>query len=198
MKRPARIGKDIKSLKNIQISPEFDLELSERFIQDVLRITGLTEDSEGYIIDTEDDPFDPEYIIIKGKKLRHTNQGVLHRDDIIFDPYNNPIIMPELFKKYVATVHPEICSVQILAYDTKVVPKLDTYGYLTILYDNGATIKTDIHYRDATKYLDAFMRLEAMTNPIIRDTLRDYDKYEKEYFIKLEHQVPKVRSLRKK
>ena len=87
---------------------------------------------------------------------------------------------------------------QILAYDTKVVPKLDTYGYLTILYDNGATIKTDIHYRDATKYLDAFMRLEAMTNPIIRDTLRDYDKYEKEYFIKLEHQVPKVRSLRKK
>ena len=34
------------------------------------------------------------------------------------------------------------------------------------------------HHKDTTKYLDAFMRLESMTDDLILDTLKPYDEYE--------------------
>ena len=57
-------------------------------------------------------------------------------------------------------------------------PRIDTYGYITILYDNGAQIVTGMHYKDSTKYLDAFMRLESMTDSMIQDVLNKYDTFE--------------------
>ena len=159
-------------------------ELSEQFMQDVLMITGYEIDKEGYIVDTEDDSIYPEYVQCKGRLLRRTNNGILHVTDLTFDPYNNLTIMEELFKHYLATNHSEISSTQIHNIHPGEMVKLDTYGYMTILYSNGSTIKTGLHYKDTTKYLDAFMRLESMVNDIVMTRLKPYDDFEKEFFKK--------------
>lgn len=174
----------VKSLTNIKSKLCDNPELSEDFINDVLRITGLEYDSEGYIIDPEDDPIEPAYIQIKGKVLRYTNtgSGVIHSSDIIFDPYNNPMIMEELFKKYLEEFHHNVVSTQIFAHSMKSIPKIDTYGYISINYGNGAKIVTGLHYKDSTKYLDAFMRMESMTDATVMETLRKYDEYEKSIY----------------
>lgn len=184
-RKPKTLG-DITSLTDFKAVTCTNPELSERFINDVLKITGLEEDDEGYIVDAEDDPFNPEYIVVRNKYLRHTNRGILHKKDMIFDPYNNPIIMEELLKQYMENFHPEVVSSQILAAKENTAVKLNTYGYMTLLYSNGAKIKTDMHYKDSTKYLDAFMRLESMMNNSVREILAPYDEYEKEYFTNLE------------
>ena len=157
-------------------------ELADMFVSDLLKITGLEIDDEGYLVDPEDDPFEPEYISIKNRPCRYPKYGVLHAKDLIFDPYNSLVIMEELFKQYLAKSHPEVVQTQIYAEKKGVSPKGDTYGFITIMYGNGATIRTSNHYKDTTKYLDAFMRLESMTNSIILETLKPYDLYEKEYF----------------
>ena len=172
----------IQSLTNIKSKLCADPVIADNFINDVLRVTGLEYDSEGYIVDAEENPIEPDYIMIKGKVLRHTNMGIVHNNDLVFDPYNNPIIMEELFKKYVEDVHPEIVSTQIFAASTTEIPRTDTYGYIAILYGNGARIVTNNHYKDATKYLEAFMRLESMTDTMINDVIQQYDIFEQKWF----------------
>ena len=172
----------IQSLTNIKSKFCTDPVIADNFINDVLRVTGLEYDSEGYIVDAEENPIEPDYIMIKGKVLRHTNMGIVHNNDLVFDPYNNPIIMEELFKKYVEDVHPEIVSTQIFAASTTEIPRTDTYGYIAILYGNGARIVTNNHYKDATKYLEAFMRLESMTDTMINDVIQQYDIFEQKWF----------------
>lgn len=157
-------------------------ELSDRFVSDVLRITGLEIDHEGYLVDAEEDSVEPEYVAIKNRPVRYSNAGILHNRDIIFDPYNNVMIIEELFKQYLAKFHPEVASTQIYAVKSGTIPKNDTYGFITIIYGNGATISTSPHYKDTTKYLDAFMRLESMTDDIVKDTLDIYDAYEESVF----------------
>lgn len=176
----------IDDLVNIKSKMCTNPELSDRFISDVLKITGYEIDSEGYIVDAEENPIEPEYMVIKGKFLRNSTGGILHRNDMIFDPYNNIGIMEELFKKYLAENHPEVSSTQILMYDNKQQPRPDKYGYMTVIYGNGASIKTSLHWKDTTKYLDAFMRLESMTDEIINDILKPYDDYENVYYRELE------------
>ena len=172
----------VQSIMNIKSKLCTNPELSDDFVNDVLRVTGLEYDSEGYIVDAEDDPIEPDYIQIKGKVLRYTNNGVVHSNDMIFDPYNNPIIMEELFKQYLAESHPEVITTQIYAKSMTETPRIDTYGYITILYGNGAQIVTGMHYKDATKYLDAFMRLESMTDRMIQDVLDKYDQFEAQWY----------------
>ena len=158
-------------------------ELSDKFADEVLRITGLEVDDEGYIVDSEDDPFEPDYIFIKGKMLRRTNQGLLFAKDIIFDPYNNPIIMEELFNQYLQKYHPEVSNTQIMItekFDGKVRGDLD--GYMSIMYSNGAKIITGCHIKDATKRLEAFMRLESMTDDLVNELLKPFDDYERTQF----------------
>ena len=174
------------SLTNITSKYCINPELSEQFCSDVLKITGYEVDNEGYLIDIEDEEeaFDPDYVQCKGRLLRVTNMGILHSTDVIFDPYNNVIVMEELFKHYLAVHHPEVSNTQIFMANNTDIPRLDGYGYLSIMYSNGARIKTNFHYKDATKYLDAFMRLESMTDPIINDILKPYDDFETQFYQK--------------
>lgn len=172
----------IQSLINFKSKLCTNQELSDRFVSDILKITGLEIDEEGYLVNAEDDPIEPDYVLIKGKPIRYSVQGILHNKDIIFDPYNNLMIMEEIFKQYLAQCHPEVRITQIFADKPGVIPKSDTYGYMTIVYGNGATIKTKSHYKDTTKYLEAFMRLESMTDNIIDETIAPYDIYESEFF----------------
>lgn len=155
-------------------------ELSEQFLGDVLRVTGYEEDKEGYIVDASEDPIEPRYLIVKGKPLRHANAGVLHQRDLIFDPYNNPVIMEELFKEYLNDFSDTVVSTQICAYNTKELPKGDTYGYISILFNDGSKITTFNHWKDCTKYLEAFMRMEGMGDDMVLDVLDPYDKYERD------------------
>ena len=157
-------------------------QLSEQFRSDVLLISGYELDDEGYVVDTEEDPIYPEYVQCKGRLLRVTDNGILHSTDLIFDPYNNLMIMEELFKHYLASCHPEVVTTQIHAYRPNVIPKSDVYGYMTILYSNGTNIQTGLHYKDTTKYLDAFMRLESRIDSIVMNDLKPYDEYEKKFF----------------
>ncbi len=180
-------------LLNITNKMNDNMELTNRFIDDVIRITGLEIDDEGYIVDAENDPIEPDYIVIRGKVLRLTNQGIVHTKDMIFDPYNNPIIMEELFRRYLAESHPEVTAAQIYPYNPNDASKANPYGYITILYNNGAKIKTGLHYKDATKYLDAFMRMESMTDMMINDVLAPYDEFETEWFSKPENQLEQRR-----
>ena len=175
-------------LLNITTKLNDNVELSSKFVDDVIRVTGLEIDDEGYIVDAEDDPIEPDYIVIRGKALRLTNQGVVHAKDMIFDPYNNPIIMEELFRRYLAENHPEVTAAQIYPNSPNDTAKINPYGFMTILYNNGAKIKTGLHYKDATKYLDAFMRMEAMTDLMINDCLRPYDEFEMDWFSRPENQ----------
>ena len=154
--------------------------LSEQFLGDVLRVTGYEEDREGYIVDASEDPIEPRYLLVKGKPLRHANAGVLHQRDLIFDPYNNPIIMEELFKEYLNDFYDQVVSTQIYAHNTKELPKGDTYGYITILFNDGSKIVTFNHWKDCTKYLEAFMRMEGMCDEMVKDVLQPYDEYENE------------------
>lgn len=169
---------DIKS--NYCSNPE----LSNLFINDFLRVSGFEIDDEGYIIDTEDDPLDPEYIIIKGKFLRHTIHGIVHDTDLIFDPYNNCSILEELFKRYAIECHPRISSFQIFNAKKDITSSINCYGYLVALYDDGSQVITDNHWKDSTKFLDLWYRLESHDPEIIRDILRPYDEYENEFFDK--------------
>ena len=172
-----------KSLLNFKSKLCTNTELSDRFVSDVIRITGLEIDAEGYLVDSEDDAIEPDYIAIKGKPVRYATQGILHGKDILFDPYNNLMIMEELFQQTLAKFHPEVSNSQIYACKRdKPVPKVDAYGFVTIMYGNGAKISTACHFKDTTKYLDAFMRLESMTDSIILETLKPYDDYEKAFF----------------
>lgn len=168
----------IKSLTNLKSRLCTDPHISDLFVHDVLRITGLEFDNEGYIVDPEENPLEPEYILIKNKVLRYANAGVLHANDIIFDPYNMPSIMDELFRRYLSQAHPNVISTQILAKSLTQAPRIDTYGYISILYSDGSKIVTQCHYKDSTKYLEAFMRLESMTDKMINDTIGKYDEYE--------------------
>ena len=102
-----------KPLLNFRSNMCTNPELSDRFADEVLRITGLEVDDEGYIVDTEEDPFEPDYIFVKGKMLRRTNQGLLFANDIIFDPYNNTVIIEELLRQYIQKYHPEISTYNI-------------------------------------------------------------------------------------
>ena len=74
-------------------------------------------------------------------------------------------------------------SSQIYAKNMNEIPKMDSYGYIGILYGNGARIVTALHFKDSTKYLDAFMRLESMTDNLINDTLSKYDEFEKKWYL---------------
>lgn len=168
----------IISLTNLKSRLCTDPHISDLFVHDVLRVTGLEFDSEGYIVDPEENPIEPDYILIKNKVLRYTNAGVLHANDIIFDPYNMPSIMDELFRRYLSQSHPNVVSTQILAKSLTTAPRIDTYGYISIIYGDGSKIVTKCHYKDSTKYLEAFMRLESMTDNMIDSTLRKYDEYE--------------------
>ena len=168
----------IESLMDFRSKLNTNSELSDKFREDVLRVTGLDVDDEGYVVDSEEDPFDPDYVCVRKRVLRVANRGILHEKDMIFDPYNNTIIMEELFKQYLQRFHPEVSSSQIYAYNPSDATKSDSYGYITILYNNGAKIITDMHHKDSTKYLDAFMKLEAMDKDMVRSTLKPYDDYE--------------------
>jgi len=183
-------GIKVNSLIDIKSKYCTNPELSDKFIDDVLNVTGYEIDDEGYIVDSQDDPLNPEYVQCKGRILRITNSGILHTTDMIFDPYNNIIIMEELFKKYLAESHTEIVSTQILSKDPNSKIKADAYGYITILYANGAIIQTGLHYKDTTKYLDAFMRLEARVDGVVMKDLKPYDDYEAEYFNKYKTMSP--------
>lgn len=169
---------DTKNIKNALCDNK---ELSDKFISDFIIISGLEIDDDGYLINTEDDFINPEYIEIKGKLLRYTNKGVLHTTDMIFDPYNNIFIMEELFRNYIKTCHKDVISFQIL---NKNMNKkgINTLGYISIIYFNGAKVQTANHYKDTTKYLDAFMRMESYTNDLINEILAPYDLYESQIF----------------
>ena len=173
-----------KPLMNFRSRMCTNPELSDKFSDEVLRITGLDVNDEGYIVDSEEDPFEPDYIFIKGKMLRRTNQGLLFAKDIIFDPYNNPMIMEELFKQYLQKYHPEISSTQIMITEknTEGKGRGDLDGYMSIIYSNGAKIITNNHIKDSTKILEAFMRLEAMTDDLVNDLLKPFDEYERTQF----------------
>lgn len=173
-----------KSLFNIKSKYCLSPELSDQFVSDVLNITGYEIDEEGFVVDPEDDPIFPEYVQCKGRLLRLANSGILHVTDLAFDPYYNITIMEELFQQYLANFHPEIVSTHIHAHDMNKAPKTDTYGYITIIYGDGSKIQTDMHYKDTTKYLDAFMRLESMNEKMIKERLKPYDDYEKEFYKK--------------
>ena len=164
-------------------------ELSDKFADEVLRITGLEVDDEGYIVDTEEDPFEPDYIFVKGKMLRRTNQGLLFAKDIIFDPYNNTVIIEELLRQYIQKYHPEISTYNIFVTEKNIEGKgkYDLGGYMRILYKNGAQINTNYHIKDSTKFLEGFMRLESMSDELVNDLLKPFDEYEKiQYRIDLE------------
>ena len=189
-KKDDTVIKSNNSLFNVKSKYCTNEELSDRFISDVLNITGYEVDDEGYIVDTEADPIYPEYVQCKGRLLRIISGGILHSTDIIFDPYNNITIMEELFKHYLAENHPQVVTTQIHAYDPQVKMKADLYGYLVILYSDGATITTGLHYKDTTKFLDAFMRLESRVDPVVMSDLKIYDDYEKEFFEKYKTMNP--------
>jgi hypothetical protein len=106
--------------------------------------------------------------------------------------------MEELFKHYLALNHGEVSSTMIHSISEGDPVKMDCYGYMTILYSNGATIKTGLHYKDTTKYLDAFMRLESMVNDVIMTRLKIYDDFEKAFFEKYKTMNPMIASGLKK
>ena len=59
---------------------------------------------------------------------------------------------------------------------------------IVILLDSGYKIQIGLHWKDSTKYLDAFMRMESMTDGIIHESLDKYDIYENEFFKNLENE----------
>ena len=54
----------IKSLTNLKSRLCTDPHISDLFVHDVLRITGLEFDNEGYIVDPEENPLEPEYFLM--------------------------------------------------------------------------------------------------------------------------------------
>ena len=161
-----------------------NIELTNQFADDVLKVLGLDVDLEGYIVNSDVEfGEDEEYILFKGKALRMPTQKVLHSTDALFDPYNIPTIMETLLSMYLKDNHPNVSTAQIYSAKEGTSPKNNfTYGYMKILYSNGASITTNNHSRDSTKMLEGIFRLEAYGDNLIKDILRPYDEWEKEYF----------------
>lgn len=177
---------NLKDMGHIINKTNENHELSLQFIDDVLRIAGYEIDEEGYIIDynnIEDETDKPDYIVFKGKALRLGSSGVMHSTDMLFDPYTNSTIMEFLFVNYLKENHPQVSIAQIYAAKEGIIPKgTCTYGYMKILYENGAYITTGMHWRDSTKYLDGWCRLEAMGTKMITELLEPYDTWEAEFY----------------
>lgn len=161
-----------------------NIELTNHFADEVIKILGYDVDKEGYVVDSDvDEGEEEEYIIFKGKALRMPTQKVLHSTDMLFDPYNIPVIMEFLFSNYLRENHPLVSIAQIYSAKEGETPKSNcTYGYMKILYDNGAFITTNNHYRDSTKMLEGICRLESYGDQLIKEILQPYDEWEKEYF----------------
>lgn len=190
----SKLPSEIQKYKNMKLQNMIHItnklnenkELSMKFIDDVLKISGYEVDEEGYLVDytnVEDESDKPDYVIFKGKALRLGSYGVLHSTDILFDAYANPNIMEFLFIEYIKETHPQVSLVQIFAEKEGAIPKgSNTYGYLKILYEDGSFINTKNHWKDSTKYLEGWCRLESMGNDMIADLLRPYDEWENEYY----------------
>lgn len=161
-----------------------NIELTNHFADEVIKILGYDIDDEGYIVNSDvDEGEEEEYIVFKGKALRMSTQKVLHSTDMLFDPYNVPIIMEFLFSNYLRENHPMVSTAQIYSAKEGETPKSNcTYGYLKVLYDNGSFIVTNNHYRDSTKILEAIFRLESYGDQMIKDILEPYDTWEKIYY----------------
>ena len=161
-----------------------NIELTNRFADDVLKVLGLDIDVEGYIVNSDVDfGEDEEYILFKGKALRMATQKVLHSTDALFDPYNVPTIMETLLSNYLKDNHPDVSTAQIYSAKEGTSPKNNfTYGYMKILYRNGAFITTNNHYRDSTKMLEGICRLESYGDQLIKEILQPYDEWEMVYF----------------
>lgn len=161
-----------------------NIELTNRFADDVIKVLGLDIDSEGYVVNSDVDfGENEEYILFKGKALRMPTQKVMHTTDVLFDPYNVPTIMESLLSSYLKENHPYVSIAQIYSSKEGEIPKNNcTYGYMKILYDNGAYIVTNNHYRDSTKMLEGIFRLESYGDQLIREILQPYDDWEAVYF----------------
>lgn len=161
-----------------------NIELTNHFADEVIKILGYDVDKEGYVVDSDvDEGEEEEYIIFKGKALRMPTQKVLHSTDMLFDPYNIPVIMEFLFSNYLRENHPLVSIAQIYSAKEGETPKSNcTYGYMKILYDNGSYIKTNNHYRDSTKILEGIFRLESYGDQMIREILEPYDTWESIYY----------------
>lgn len=180
-----------KELKNYQKIDFTDIKsakctnkkLSNLFISDFLKVSGYEVDKNGYIMNIEDDILNPEYVTINGKFLRHTIQGVLHNNDIAFDPYNDIHVIETLFVKYLDECHPQISSFQIIDSTKVLATGYNNYGQMIVLYNNGGQIITDKHWKDSTKFLDMWYRLESHDPDTIRNILKEYDEYESKYYL---------------
>lgn len=161
-----------------------NIELTNMFANEVIKVLGFDIDDEGYIVDSDVDfGENEEYILFKGKALRMPTQKVLHSTDALFDPYNIPTIMETLLSNYLRENHPNVSIAQIYSAREGEIPKSNcTYGYMKILYDNGAYIVTNNHYRDSTKILEGIFRLESYGDQMIKDILQPYDEWEAIYF----------------
>lgn len=184
------IPSELKKYKNIKdplvITNKINenTELTNRFADDVIKVLGFDVDVEGYIVDSDVEfGENEEYILFKGKALRMPTQKVLHSTDILFDPYNVPSIMEVLLSDYLKDNHPDISTTQIYsAKEGEASRNNFTYGYMKILYRNGAFIITNNHYKDSTKMLEAIFRLESYGDQLIKEILQPYDDWEAEYF----------------
>lgn len=161
-----------------------NIELTNKFADDVIKILGFDIDEEGYIVNSDVDfGEDEEYILFKGKALRLPTQKVLHSTDALFDPYNIPTIMELLMSNYLRESHPDVSTTQIYSAKEGEIPRSNcTYGYMKILYNNGAYIITNNHYKDSTKMLEGIFRLESYGDQLIKEILQPYDDWEVEYF----------------
>ena len=186
----AKLPNELKKYQNVKdplviiTKINDNTELTDSFANEVIKVLGYDIDSEGYIVNADvDEGENEEYVIFKGKALRMSTQKVLHTTDILFDPYNIPTIMEFLFSIYLRENHPTVSIAQIYSAKEGEIPRSNcTYGYMKILYDNGAYIKTNNHFRDSTKILEGIFRLEAYGDQLIRDILLPYDEWEKVYY----------------
>lgn len=184
------IPNELKKYKNLKdplvITNKINenIKLTNRFADDVIKVLGLDIDVEGYIVNSDVDfGENEEYILFKGKALRMPTQKVLHSTDCLFDPYNIPSIMEVLLSNYLKDNHPLVSIAQIYSAKEGESPKNNyTYGYMKILYDNGAYLVTNNHYKDSTKMLEAIFRLESYGDQLIKEILQPYDDWETEYF----------------
>lgn len=161
-----------------------NIELTNRFADEVIKVLGFDVDLEGYLVNSDVELGESEeYILFKGKALRMPTQKVMHTTDALFDPYNIPTIMESLLSNYLKENHPYVSIAQIYSAKEGEIPKSNcTYGYMKILYDNGAYIITNNHYRDSTKMLEGIFRLESYGDQLIREILQPYDEWEAVYF----------------
>ena len=121
---------------------------STDFAIKMMQEIGLELGPNNYVVDQDTG----DMLSFKGKKARFTPEDqtpIIHRDDIPFDPLNNPNMMSQLFNYYTNKLEEQDGRYIVVAYPSS---QERTEKGTVSCKEGNTTVQSDEYYKDSLKY----------------------------------------------